>query len=184
MAMSEPPRSGIRLAPEKHTPLSLLPFQIARAVWMLINLALWLFGLIRLQQMLGFPRPGWRGWLVHLLATFIFAWTTWKFEQIGILLFVIAVELLIAYQKRQWIGLGIFLALALIKPNVMSIPVAAIGVWLVRRQIRRPVITGLARAGYAVRHLPGQGLPQGLRITIGTAEQMAQIAAALREMAG
>lgn len=125
------------------TPLSLLPFQIARAVWMLINLALWLFGLIRLQQMLGFPRPGWRGWLVHLLATFIFAWTTWKFEQIGILLFVIAVELLIAYQKRQWIGLGIFLALALIKPNVMLIPVAAIGVWLVRKQIRRPVITAL-----------------------------------------
>jgi hypothetical protein len=99
--------------------------------------------LIRLQQFLGFPRPGWRGWLVHLLATFIFAWTTWKFEQTGILLFVIAVELLIAYQKRQWIGLGIFLALALIKPNVMLIPVAAIGLWLVRRQNLRPVITAL-----------------------------------------
>jgi len=41
----------------------------------------------------------------------------------------------------------------------------------------------LAEAGYAVRHLPGQGLPQGLRITIGTAGQMAEIAAALREMA-
>jgi histidinol-phosphate aminotransferase len=45
-------------------------------------------------------------------------------------------------------------------------------------------LAGLARAGYAVRHLPGQGLPQGLRITIGTAEQMAQVAATLREMAG
>ncbi|HEX5837668.1 MAG TPA: glycosyltransferase family 87 protein [Anaerolineales bacterium] len=125
------------------TPLSLLPFQIARAVWMLLNLLLWLFGLIRLQQFLGFPRPGWRGWLVHLLATFIFAWTTWKFEQTGILLFVMAVEILIAYQKGQWTCLGIFLALAPIKPNVMLIPVAAIGIWLVRRQIRRPVITAL-----------------------------------------
>jgi histidinol-phosphate aminotransferase len=30
--------------------------------------------------------------------------------------------------------------------------------------------------------LPGQGLPQGLRITIGTAEQMDEIAAAIRTM--
>nr|WP_231959017.1 histidinol-phosphate transaminase [Altererythrobacter sp. B11] len=44
-------------------------------------------------------------------------------------------------------------------------------------------LDGLAQRGYAVRHLPGQGLPQALRITIGTAEQMAEIAAALGEMA-
>ena len=42
---------------------------------------------------------------------------------------------------------------------------------------------GLAEAGYIVRWLPGQGLPQALRITIGTAEQMDAIAAALRAMA-
>lgn len=41
---------------------------------------------------------------------------------------------------------------------------------------------GLARAGYATRWLPGQDLPQGLRITIGTTQQMDEIAAALREM--
>jgi histidinol-phosphate aminotransferase len=44
-------------------------------------------------------------------------------------------------------------------------------------------LAGLAERGYAVRDLPGQGLPQGLRITIGTREQMDAIAAALREMA-
>ena len=42
---------------------------------------------------------------------------------------------------------------------------------------------GLAERGYAVRHLPSQGLPQGLRITIGTREQMDHIAAALRDLA-
>ncbi len=42
---------------------------------------------------------------------------------------------------------------------------------------------GLAARGYITRWLPGQGLPQGLRITIGTAEQMDAIAAALRELA-
>lgn len=44
-------------------------------------------------------------------------------------------------------------------------------------------LAGIAQAGYAVRHLPGQGLPQALRITIGTAQQMDEIAATLRDMA-
>jgi len=42
---------------------------------------------------------------------------------------------------------------------------------------------GLAEAGYIVRWLPNQGLPQALRITIGTAGQMDDIAAVLRRMA-
>jgi histidinol-phosphate aminotransferase len=44
-------------------------------------------------------------------------------------------------------------------------------------------LLGLAEAGYAVRHLPGQGLPQGLRITIGTSAQMDEVAATLRTLA-
>jgi histidinol-phosphate aminotransferase len=44
-------------------------------------------------------------------------------------------------------------------------------------------LDGLAANGYAVRHLPGQGLPQGLRITIGTRAQMDAVAATLRAMA-
>ena len=43
--------------------------------------------------------------------------------------------------------------------------------------------TGLMDHGYITRWLPGQGLPQCLRITIGTAAQMDEIAAALRAMA-
>jgi histidinol-phosphate aminotransferase len=42
---------------------------------------------------------------------------------------------------------------------------------------------GLAERGYIVRWLPGQGLPQALRITIGRAHDMDAIAQALREMA-
>jgi histidinol-phosphate aminotransferase len=44
-------------------------------------------------------------------------------------------------------------------------------------------LQGVAERGYAVRHLPGQGLPQALRITIGTAEQMDEIATCLRDLA-
>lgn len=43
---------------------------------------------------------------------------------------------------------------------------------------------GLAARGYATRHLPGQDLPNALRITIGTGDQMDDVIAALREMAG
>jgi histidinol-phosphate aminotransferase len=42
---------------------------------------------------------------------------------------------------------------------------------------------GLAEAGVMTRWLPGQGLGHGLRITIGTAEQMDVIAAVLRDLA-
>ena len=45
-------------------------------------------------------------------------------------------------------------------------------------------LAAIGEAGYAVRHLPGQGLPQALRITIGTPAQMAAIAAVLRELCG
>lgn len=44
-------------------------------------------------------------------------------------------------------------------------------------------LTAIADAGYAVRHLPGQGLPNALRITIGTAEDMDVIAGVLRDLA-
>ena len=44
-------------------------------------------------------------------------------------------------------------------------------------------LEAIGRAGYAVRHLPGQGLPQALRITIGTPEQMDTIAEVIRAMA-
>jgi histidinol-phosphate aminotransferase len=44
-------------------------------------------------------------------------------------------------------------------------------------------LVGLAGRGFAVRHLPGQGLPKALRITIGTAEQMDVVAEGLRQMA-
>ena len=45
-------------------------------------------------------------------------------------------------------------------------------------------LQAIAAAGYAVRHLPGQGLPQALRITIGTSAQMDEIAAVLRGLCG
>ena len=43
---------------------------------------------------------------------------------------------------------------------------------------------GLMNAGYIVRWLPGQGLPHGLRITIGTEDECRGVVAALRQLVG
>lgn len=45
-------------------------------------------------------------------------------------------------------------------------------------------LEAIAQEGYAVRHLPGQGLPQALRITIGAAQDMDAITKALRSLVG
>jgi histidinol-phosphate aminotransferase len=42
----------------------------------------------------------------------------------------------------------------------------------------------LAEAGYAVRHLPSQGLPNSLRITIGRTDDMTRVIATLRTLCG
>lgn len=44
-------------------------------------------------------------------------------------------------------------------------------------------LTALEHGGYAVRHLPGQGLGHALRVTIGTNEDMERVAAILAEAA-
>ncbi|MEM7779285.1 MAG: histidinol-phosphate transaminase [Pseudomonadota bacterium] len=45
-------------------------------------------------------------------------------------------------------------------------------------------LDALAEAGYAVRHLPSQGLPDALRITIGQSDDMERVTACLRQLCG
>ena len=48
----------------------------------------------------------------------------------------------------------------------------------------KAALDALAKAGYAVRHLPSQGLPDALRITIGKSEDMERVASCLRTLCG
>jgi histidinol-phosphate aminotransferase len=45
-------------------------------------------------------------------------------------------------------------------------------------------LEALSDAGYAVRHLPSQGLPNALRITIGKTDDMTRVIATLRRLCG
>jgi hypothetical protein len=123
------------------TPLAWLPFEIARAIWMLINLSIWVLGLIQLSRLFHWPETGWRRWLMFLFATFLFAWMTWRYEQTGILLFTLLVFTLLALRKEEWTWAGIWLALLMIKPNITVLLVTAINIWLIRHGRWRPLIT-------------------------------------------
>jgi hypothetical protein len=54
------------------------------------------------------------------------------------------IEILMAQKQRQWNRMGVFLALALIKPNVMLLPVVVLAAWLIRNQNWRPVLVAAA----------------------------------------
>lgn len=122
------------------TPISWLPFQTARCVWMTFNLAIWIVSLWQLSKLLDWPERGWPRWLMFLLTTYIFSWMTIWFEQIGIVLFALLIALISAVRKQQWNLSGVWLALLLIKPNITFISVIAATAWLVRRGQWRPVV--------------------------------------------
>ena len=124
-------------------PVALLPFQIARAIWMVLNVILWNLGLLRLGEAMLWPAPGWRRYALFAVATFSFAWITWRYEQAGILVFFMLVELILSIHSQKWIRAGIWMALLLVKPNITLIVVAGISLWLLRKAQWQPVLVML-----------------------------------------
>ncbi len=131
-------------------PLIGLPFQIARVVWMAINLVIWDLGLWKLGKIVKWPPEGWKRYTLYSLATFSFAWITWRYEQAGVLIFALLVVLISAVENKQWTWAGLWMALLLIKPNVMLIVVAGLSVWLIRRRQWRPILVMLLCLGVLV----------------------------------
>jgi hypothetical protein len=124
-------------------PLTALKFEMARIVWLLLNYLLWNFGLIRLNKALSWKLNKWQLYGLFTCATFSFAWITWRYEQAGILVFVILVELIISIQLRRQYWGGLWLALLLIKPNITLIVAAGVGVWLIRNGQKRIVLLAI-----------------------------------------
>ena len=125
-------------------PLVALPFQMARVVWLTLNLIIWNLGLWNLREIFHWPFKGWKLYLFYSLATFSFAWITWRYEQAGILIFVILVAVIKSVQNRQWSWAGFWMALSLIKPNITLIVIIGLSLWLVRQRQWRPVLIMLA----------------------------------------
>lgn len=158
-------------------PLAGLPFQAARALWMLVNLLAWSLGLWKLGEFIAWPAAGWKRYVLFILATFAFAWLTWIFEQAGILIFAILVGLLFSIRAQKWVLTGVLLSLLLVKPNVTLLVAGALCLWLVLNHHWKPVwvFLGVSAALLVTSTLlmPGwyqpffaPGFGQGLRYTL------------------
>lgn len=117
-------------------PFTLLPFQAARLVWLLLNVGLFYGGLRLLQEALGWEIGGWKRWAVYLAATLTFAAYCLRSEQAGILLLFFLALTLVAIKRERHVVAGLALLLLASKPQATILAVAVIAIWLLRRQRR------------------------------------------------
>ncbi len=121
--------------------LALFPYNAARIVWAVLNLGLWYSSLYHLSVLIRWPAPGWRQWGGYLFATVLFAWSTWGSEQVGVLILFLLTSILVLYQGKRFIFMGVLMALVLFKPNITAIPLLVFSVWLLMRCQWQPVLT-------------------------------------------
>lgn len=121
--------------------LALLPYQAARILWAVINFGVWFWGLFNLSKLIAWPPIGWRRWGMYLFVTFIFAWSTWGSEQVGVLIFLILTFVILSLAREKWLYGGIWMALLLFKPNITAFPVIVLTVWLIMEGKWKPVIS-------------------------------------------
>lgn len=119
--------------------LAILPYESARIIWAVINFVSWFWGLFNLSKLIPWPPNGWRRWGMYLLVTFVFAWTAWGSEQVGVLAFLLLTFVILSIEREQWVHGGIWMALLLFKPNITAFPVMALSVWLLLRRRWKPV---------------------------------------------
>ncbi len=122
-------------------PLAFFPYNIARALWAIINFILWFWALYNLSKLIKYPFAGWGRWGMYLLVTFVFAWSTWGSEQVGVLILFLFTLAILSAERGKWGVAGIWLALLLFKPNITAIPVGMIVLWiLLRKKEWRPAL--------------------------------------------
>jgi hypothetical protein len=125
-------------------PLALLPFRIARAIWMLINLILWNISIFQLNNLIDQPFNGWKRYGIFALFTLTFAWVTFRYEQAGILVLVMFVAFILTVKNQKWTQSGIWMAFLLIKPNITLLVIFGICLWFLRNNRWRPILVMLA----------------------------------------
>lgn len=110
-------------------PFTFIPYEAARAVWLGLNTLAWVAAVIGLARVLHAKIYAWRTLWLFLLATYLFAWFTWRYEQMGILLLLGAVAAWGALERRRDVAAGVLLALLLSKPTISIVVVLAVLGW-------------------------------------------------------
>ncbi len=119
-------------------PLTWLSYPVARIIWLIFSGALFYLSLELTRRSLAWDIAGWRRWALYILTLILFAAYCLHSEQVGILLSLgLALSLWGTMRRRPALA-GLGLIIALTKPQVTLLPLAAMGIWLLRR--RRAVI--------------------------------------------
>lgn len=117
---------------------ALFPYWVARGLWLLLNVGTWVLGCWLVVKTLGFPPIGWRRWLLLLALTYLLAWFTWRYEQLGVILFALLAGVWFLLQggrgKKAEIGAGVLLALLLSKPTITLLIVGLLLLWCLRHK--------------------------------------------------
>jgi hypothetical protein len=121
---------------------SLFPYEIARLLWALFNYGVWMLCLFNLTKLIPWHSVGWKRWGMYIYLTFVFAWSTWGSEQVGILILFIFTSVLLSYQNKQWLIMGLWIAILLFKPNITAIPIVIFSCWLLLHGNWKPVVSG------------------------------------------
>jgi hypothetical protein len=153
-------------------PLTVVPFQVARAVWLLLNLVLFYFSLEQLREALDWRLDGWQRWGAYSISLLMFAAYCLRSEQAGILLLFGLALSLNGIRQGHPVTAGLGLTLALTKPQATGLAILFLGLWLL---VRKPRFVGWAIGWIAVLsvfaslviptwwNVSGEGLGQGLK---------------------
>lgn len=167
-------------------PLVKLPFQVARAIWMLFNLIVWNVSMFQLSKAINWPTMGWKRYSIFIVSTLTFAWITLRYEQAGIPVLGLFVALIFSLENKKWSQSGIWLALLLVKPNITLVVVSGISLWLLRKGQWRPIlvmiVTTLALLAISTLVTPNwfkplfeSGFGSGLTVTLDGLEKMGDV---------
>ncbi len=133
-------------------PLGVLPFPLARGLWMVCQLGITLGCAIALWRYYSGPRD--REWIAVLLAAaFAPLFLSMKYGQIGPLILLSATGFLLSLARGRDGMAGAWLALASIKPHIVYAVWPALLVWCYWSG-RWRVLAGLATAGLVLAAIP------------------------------
>jgi hypothetical protein len=115
-------------------PLTFLPFEFARAVWIALNLGMFYISLEWIRDAIDWDLAGWRRWLTYLAAFLLFGAFCLISEQAGILL-LFGITLTLRSIKRDQPALaGLGLVITLTKPQATILAVILLGTWMLLRK--------------------------------------------------
>jgi hypothetical protein len=128
-------------------PLTTLPLQVARLLWLGANIAFACHAFVLLRQILGWPPLNWRGAALVTLLAYPIGMTALRAEQMSIFLAWCLIVAIWSIQRNHVAVCGLSLAMLLTKPNITFFPLAVILLWLIGKRLWRPVTAFLLASG-------------------------------------